>query len=86
MYHWRVSRPSHLIAILAALGEMGLSEANRDSDYLTANGWICLGEEAFTGHVHWTNRERGIGPGGPVTKEEALRIQRGKSTRTPTAT
>lgn len=66
-----------LISALSAFGaDCVNSQEQRDRDYLEAKGWICLGAEATSGVVHWTNLERGAGPGGPVTFRRALWLQR----------
>jgi hypothetical protein len=44
-------------------------------EFLHKHQWVCLGAEALTGVVHWTNIERGLGPGGPVAIDEAVAIQ-----------
>jgi hypothetical protein len=69
-------RQLQLAGILAMLGKTIIDEqTTKDQLYLESHGWICLGAEAGSGEVHWTNLERGIGQDGPVTFQRALWIQ-----------
>ena len=68
-----------LIDMLAKLGSIAIDgQAMRDRDYLERNGWICLGQHATSGQIHWTMLERGIGEGGPVTFQRAIWLQKTK--------
>lgn len=70
-------RIHHIAAMLASFGASAIDAQRRlDEQYLNDSGWICLGAEAVSGQVHWTNRERGLGEGGPVTFQRALWLQR----------
>lgn len=67
----------HLIGILSQIGASSIDiQRQRDELYLNDKGWICLGVEAITGQVHWTNLERGLDEGGPVTFYRAFTLQR----------
>jgi hypothetical protein len=66
-----------LAAVLMSMGMTAKDQQTaRDVAYLEANGWCCLGKEFSTGVVHWTTLARGAGPGGPVTFQRALWLQR----------
>lgn len=68
-----------LIGMLSTLGATAIDEQRRkDEQYLNDHGWVCLGAECGSGAIHWTNLERGIGPGGPVTFQRAIWIQKTK--------
>ena len=70
---------SELVSLIACLGQISVDGQNmRDRAYLEDRGWVCLGAEFGTGEVHWTNLERGLAEGGPVTFYRALHIQKTK--------
>ena len=68
-----------IIDLLSKLGSIAIDgQTMRDRNYLERNGWVCLGEEASSGQVHWTTLERGIGKDGPVTFQRAIWLQKTK--------
>lgn len=74
-----MSSHARFAALLAAFGQsLEDGRLTRERRYLENAGWICLGAEAITGAVHWTNMERGLSEGGPVTFQRAIWLQRTK--------
>jgi hypothetical protein len=66
-----------IASLLAAMGAIAIDEQTaRDRQYLEQHGWVCLGAECTSSQVHWTNLERGLGEGGPVTFYRAIHLQR----------